>query len=91
MKTRYKLIKIAWLDSLGDNQPIWQLPEEVKQNFKKSQEHFISVGYLIYQDKKNTVLANSIHYADDGKQIGRIGGIFSVPTGAIFQTKILNN
>ena len=79
--------EIHWIDSTQSNQVWWDI-EEYMSNMKKSQEVFISVGYIIDKGKKKIVLATSIHIDDDG-DVNRAGTIFTIPLGCITKIKYL--
>ena len=88
MNREIKKVEIEWLDSISDTNPVWQYPDNAIKNYKSSKEHFTSVGYLFYKDKKITVIANSLHY-DSINVITKVGGIFTIPTGAITKIKYI--
>ena len=92
MKGKVKKVEIEWLDSIQDK-IVWQWIDECVRNAKNSKEVFKSIGYLIYQNKKITLLATSLHFPYGGKKenknIEKIGSIFIIPTGAIIKIKQL--
>jgi len=81
-------VEIQWRDSCQESKP-WHWIDEYFELEKKSKETFKSIGYLIKKDKKNITLSHSLHYSKDGN-LEKIGGIFTIPTGAIIKITTLN-
>ena len=89
---KIRRVEVSWIDSISDK-IIWQwIPQAIK-DAKTSKEIFKSIGYLIYQNKKITLIASSLHFPYEGektKTIDRAGTLFTIPTGAIIKIKRFN-
>ncbi len=71
-----KRVSITWLDSaVAHNRP-WIADDEVVRAVK-----CVSVGFLIEKNRRETIIAQSVH---DG---GQRGNVFAIPTRSIVRTK----
>lgn len=73
-----KLVRITWLDSAAAHNRPWLADDEVVRSVK-----CVSVGYLISQDKRDTIIAQSVH---DG---GQRGNVYAIPTCSVVKMRYL--
>ncbi len=81
------LVIVRWVDSCGSGGEAWSRIGTTVANLREAvDEHNVSVGFLIYMDKKCVILAShlSTESPEDGDQFG---GEMAVPVCAIKSIK----
>lgn len=72
-----RMLYLRWLDSA--------LVEEWTHLAENGLSEIISIGYLVFEDKKHTQIAQSIHKEGD-----KYSAILSIPKSVILERRTLN-
>lgn len=80
---KYRVVEITWNDAyhLTDS---WLSNEDIAQAYKEKRYQVVNVGWLIYEDKKNVILASK-HSNDYGDW----GLIMIIPKGIMVKRRNL--
>lgn len=82
----YNAVWIEWIDSVM-RLPVWFTPEKIIDDLSEQTDRFYTISYLVHENKKEYVLASSIHFDSDG--VSSFGQIFTIPKGCVIKIKKL--
>lgn len=71
-----RLVRITWLDSAAAQNRPWLAADETVRSVKVS-----SVGFLVHQDKRDTIIAQSFHGG------GQLGNVLAIPSRSIVRLR----
>lgn len=85
---KYNAVWIEWVDSCL-KLPVWFSPGKLVDETNEPKERFYTLSYLVHENKKEYVLAASIHFNEDG--IANFGQVFTIPKGCVVKIKKIKN
>lgn len=80
---KYRAVWIEWIDSTM-KLPVWFTPYKLIEETKEPKDKFYTIGYLVHENKKEYVIAGSIHFNDGVENFGQV---FTIPKGCVIKMK----
>lgn len=85
MTKKYQAVWIEWIDSVM-KLPVWFPTGKLIEETSNPSEKFYTLSYLVNENKKEYILASSIHFDEEGSVIS-FGQIFTIPKGCVTKMK----
>lgn len=81
---KYEAVYVEWIDSVSLKQ-VWHSFSDVTKDHTKTTDKMQTIAYMIFENKKEYVFCNSIHFEED--KAVHAGNIFKIPKGCVTKIK----